>query len=103
MQVTLPLASLDVESLKQDLAWYEGEAAGQCTTLESGGALAPHTTSNGQVLAPDTCDSIRTGRVGQIVAFNPTFSGLTLTETRAAVDLVSTFTAVNLGIPTVSS
>ena len=92
-----------MESLKQDLAWYEGEAAGQCTTLESGGALAPHTTSNGQVLAPDTCDSIRTGRVGQIVAFNPTFSGLTLTETRAAVDLVSTFTAVNLGIPTVSS
>jgi len=92
-----------VESLKQDLAWYEGEAAGQCTTLESGGALAPRTTSNGQVLAPDTCDSIRTGRVGQIVALNPTFSGLTLTETRAAVDLVSTFTAVNLGIPTVSS
>ena len=27
VQVTLPLASLDVESLKQDLAWYEGEAA----------------------------------------------------------------------------
>ena len=27
VQVTLPRASLDVEILKQDLAWYEGEAA----------------------------------------------------------------------------
>lgn len=103
MQVTLPLASLDVESLKQDLAWYEGEAAEQCTTLESGGALAPHTTSNGRVLAPDTCDSIRAGLVGQMTAINPSFGGLSLTETRAAVDFVSSFTAVILGIPSVSS
>ena len=104
VQVTLPLASLDVESLKQDLAWYEGEAAEQCTTLGSGGALAAHETSSGRVLTPDTCDSTRTGLVGDIISLNPTFAGLSLVETRAAVDISgSTFTALDLMIPTVSA
>ena len=92
-----------MEKLKQDLAWYDGEAAEQCTTLGSGTLLAPYTTSSGQVLTPDICDGVRTGLVGRIVDANPTFAGLTLTETRAAVDLVSTFTAVNFGVPTVSA
>ena len=104
VQVTLPRASLDVEILKQDLAWYEGEAAEQCTTLESGGALAQRMTSSGRVLTPDTCDSIRNGLIGSIIGINPTFSGLSLVETRAAVDISgSTFTAVDLQIPTVSA
>ena len=103
VQTFLPDASLDVEILKQDLAWYDGEAAEQCTTLGSGTLLAPYTTSSGQTITPDTCDSIRTGLVGRMIDVNPSFNGLTLTETRAAVDLVSTFTAVNFGVPTVSA
>ena len=60
-------------------------------------------TDSSRVLTPDTCDSTRNGLLDNIVTLNPDFGVLTLAETRAAIDIVSTFTEVNLGIPTVSA
>ena len=104
VSLTLPSLATQIEQQKIDLAFYQSQAAGLCSSLSSGVSADPMTTSTGRSLSPANCASVRSGLMARLGESNAGLEGLSLEDLRATILQVVNYTPdVTLSVPTLNA
>ena len=92
VSLTLPSLATQIEQQKIDLAFYQSQAAGLCSSLSSGVSADPMTSSTGRSLSPANCASVRSGLMARLAESNPALEGLNLEDLRVTTTAVVNYT-----------